>query len=266
MTALQWDQVGERLYEAGIDRGVLYLSDGRVIPWNGLTGIDDSTSRDVQPYYLDGVKFLERHIQGDFAATLKAFTYPNEFNEVLGVMEVHLGLNYYGQRPQIFNLAYRTRVGNDVDGDDHGYKIHILYSVMAVPSPQSFSSLSDSSQPTEFSWELTSIPSATPGYPPTTHITIDSTNTDPLRLKAMEDLLYGTNTGEPRLPAIDELTSLFDKYNSLVITDNGDGTWTAVDLVDNYITMLDATTFQIDNADATFIDADTYTLSTTTPE
>lgn len=265
MTALTWDQVGERRFETGVERGVLYLSDGRAVAWNGLKSIEEQPARERTSYYLDGVKYLERQVFGDFAASLRAYTYPDEFEEVLGTPEVFDGLSYYDQDVQSFSLAYRTRVGNDVDGVDHGYKLHILFDLTAVPDAHSFEAMAESVSPTEFSWALASIPQQVNGYRYTTHISIDSTKTDPTRLAAIEDLLYGTATSAPSLPSIQELTALFAAYNSLIITDHGDGTWTATDLTNSYITMLDPTKFQIDNADATFLDANTYTISTTTP-
>jgi hypothetical protein len=263
MTALQWDQVGDRRFETGIDRGVLFLSDGRAIAWNGLTGIEDSTTRELQAHYLDGVKFLEREIIGDYSAKLKAFSYPEEFNEVLGVKQVHEGLYYHDQPSERFNLCYRTLVGNDIDGTDHGYRIHILYNVMAIPDAQSFSTLGESAQVTEFSWTLSGIPPATPGYRPTMHISIDSTQTDLPRLQDIEEMLYGTDSADPELPPLSEFTDFFDQFNNLYITDNGDGTWTATDAGEDFITMIDATTFVIDNANATYLDAVTYEISTT---
>lgn len=263
MTALQWDQVGDRRYETGVDRGVLFLSDGRAVPWNGLTGVDDATTSEVQAYYMDGVKFLERQIMGDYAGTLKAFTYPDEFNEVLGLKEVHEGLFYHEQTPQRFHLCYRTRIGNDVDGEDHGYKLHIFFNLRAVPAAQSFSSMGNSVTPNEFSWNLSGTPPIVAGYRPTVHISIDSTKTDVPRLEAIEELLYGTDSVDPQLPDIDVFTALFDTFYNLLIVDNGDGTWTAHDSGNDYITMLDATTFQISGADVEYLDADTYTISNT---
>lgn len=266
MARLQWDKVGDRRYEAGVDRGVLYAPSGVIVPWNGLTGVDMQASAEVQTAYLDGVKYLSRAMPGEFAATLKAFTYPEEFELLIGVEEVLDGLSYHEQMPKTFSLSYRTRVGNDVDGPDHGYKLHILYNVLATPSAAQFQTLGDQVQPMEFSWDLTAIPVVVPGYRPTVHVVIDSTKTDPVRLAAIEELLYGFPGSYPRLPSIVELTETFANFNSLIVTDNGDGTWTAVDLSNTYITMLDEGTFQIANADATFIASDKYTLSTTTPE
>jgi hypothetical protein len=160
-------------------------------------------------------------------------------------------------------LCYRTRVGNDIGGLEYGYRLHILYNVMAVPSSSSFSTISDQFSPSEFSWDLSSIPPRATGLIPTAHISIDSTATDADRVAAIERLLYGTDTDDPRLPPPDEFTMLFEQYDTLVVVDNGDGTWRATDLTDSYITMLDSDTFQIDDADATYLDLDTYEITTT---
>lgn len=263
MTAVTWDAISERKYEAGVDRGVIYLDDGRVVPWNGLTGVEDSTKMESNSFYLDGVKYLERFVPGDYIGSIKAYTYPDELNEVTGVRQVRRGLYFHGQKPKRFSLAYRTRIGNDTEGSNYGYRLHILYNVTAVPEGSSFETISDDVKLGDFSWSLSSTPPLPVGLVPTTHISIDSTVTDPDRLAAMERLLYGTDTTDPRLPPPAEFTALFSQYDTLVIVDNGDGTWTATDLTDSYITMLDAETFQIDGADATYLDADTYELSTT---
>lgn len=265
MTALEWDRVGDRRFETGVDRGVLFLHDGRAVPWNGLTAVEDSTAFESTSHYLDGVKYLERLIPGDFAGSLSAMTYPEEFNEVLGNKPVHPGLYYHDQRPKMFNLCYRTLIGNDAEELRHGYRLHLLYNVVASPAARAYRSVGEQVEGGEFTWALSSTPPIPTGHLPTTHISIDSTETTPERMAALERLLYGTETSDPRMPYPDEFAQLFEMYNSLVIVDNGDGTWTASDLTDSYIDMLDEETFEISNADATFIDADTYTISTTTP-
>lgn len=265
MTALAWDKPGERLYETGVDRGVLYLQDGRAVVWNGLTSVDEDSNKDLQEFYLDGVKYLQSQYAGDFSASLKAFTYPDEFDEVNGVDEVLPGLFYHEQPTKSFSLTYRTKIGNDLDGVDHGYRIHILYNVRAAPDSASFETLGDSVKPAEFGWKLTGIPKIIAGSRPTIHISIDSRKTDPDRLAAIEKVLYGSATNDPYLPPIDDLTNAFQFADSLIVVDNGDGTWTAIDLTDQYITMADPTSFIITAAGAVPIDANSYNLSTTNP-
>lgn len=266
MTALAWDQVGQRFYQTGLDRGVLYLPDGSAVPWNGLTSVEETGNSELKPYYLDGVKYLQNLIPGDFTAKLKAITYPDEFDELNGIARLDTGLSFHDQPPKSFNLSYRTRVGNDLQGTDYGYKVHLLYNLLANPDSFSFDTLGHESSPAEFAWTLTGTPPTVQGYRPTVHISIDSNKTDSQLMQILEDTLYGTDIQEPRFPDIDEMTNLFGAFGVLTIIDNGDGTWTAVDLSDDYITMTDPTTFSIDNALVEILDASTYTISTTTPE
>jgi hypothetical protein len=263
VTALAWDKIGERVYQSGVDRGVLYLNDGTVAVWNGLIEVEESSDSEVKAFYLDGVKYLQTITPSDFSATLKAYTYPDEFESAIG-MVVTSGLTYHDQPPTSFNLSYRTKIGNDLEGTDFGYKIHILYNVMAVPDSSTFSTLTNEGlSPTELSWTLTATPPVTGRYRPTAHISLDSRQVTPSTLKALEDKLYGTDTIEPSLPSISDIAEFFGYYGALVIVDYEDGTWAAIDEGDNYITMLNETTFQIENADATFLDAATYTISST---
>jgi hypothetical protein len=267
MTALAWDQVGERKYQAGVDRGVLYLHDGTVAPWNGLIGVEESSNPELKSFYLDGVKFLQNLTPGEFLGKLKAFTYPDEFDTVNGIANPAPGLAYYEQPSESFNLCYRTRIGNDLKGTELGYKIHILYNVFAVPEAMGFETLQDSDiSPVEFGWSLTGTPPKLEGFRPTVHISMDSTKTPPEIWKMLEDTLYGTETTPPMLPSIHDIAEIFGYLGSLIIIDNGDGTWTALDEDDSYVTMISPTQFQIDNADATMLDAVTYTITTTKPD
>ena len=264
MTVLTWDVSGEKTYQTGISKGVLYLQDGRVVVWNGLTSMDDGVDTDLTSYYLDGVKYLENLAPGDFSGKLKAWTYPDELDVAMGIVEVEPGLQYYEQPPQSFSLSYQTKVGNDLN-PEQGYKIHLLYNLLAVPDEASFETISDETKPVEFGWDLTGTPSQLSGYRPTVHVVLDSTKVDPAVLEAIENILYGTDVSDARFPTIQEMRSLFDTLGVLTIIDNGDGTWTAIDVSDAYITMDSPTQFTIAGADADFLDATTYTISTTTP-
>lgn len=264
MATLVWDKVGERTYQGGIDRGVLYLNDGTVVPWNGLVNVEESPNAELKSFYLDGVKFLENLSPSDFEGKLKAFTYPDEFDTVNGIGSLSPGLDFYEQPYKSFNLSYRTKVGNDVEGLEFGYKIHILYNLFANPDSMSYESLQDSgSNPVEFTWNLTGTPPKIKKFRPTVHISVDSRDTPPDVLKILEGQLYGTANSNPSLPSIRDVAEFFGYLGALIIVDHADGTWTAIDESDQYITMLDDTTFQIDNADAEFIDADSYTISST---
>jgi hypothetical protein len=264
MAILTWDDVGERIFQTGISRGVLFLQDGTVAVWNGLTSIEESSNGELKSFYLDGVKFLETLTPNDFAGNLKAFTYPDEFDSVNGIATVVEGFEAYEQPPKSFNLSYQTRIGNDIDGIEHGYKIHILYNILAEPDTYGYSSSDDSGvKPIEFSWNLTGTPPKIDRFRPTVHVAIDSTKTPPDILKILEDKLYGTDLTGPSLPTFQEIEEFFGYLGALIIVDNGDGSWTAIDESNAYVSMLDDTTFFIDNADVVYLDVDTYQISST---
>lgn len=264
MAELVWDATGVRRYETGVDRGVLYPHDGPAVVWNGLTSMEEETDTELTSYYLDGVKFLQNLAPGEFSGKLSAFTYPDELDRLLGIVEVAPGLSFHEQPPKSFDLSYRTRIGNDVDAEA-GYRIHILYNILAEPDSADFNSFSDKAEAVEFSWSLTGTPPLIGGYRPTVLVTIDSTKTNPDVLSAIEDIIYGSDEAQPRMPSVSELKELFNALGALIITDNGDGTWTATDLANDYITMDSATEFTITGADADFLDATTYEITTTNP-
>ena len=266
MTPLVWDQPGEKVFQSGVDRGVLYLAEEAVV-WNGLTGVEDDPASELKEYHLDGVKYLQTLIPADFSGKLTALTYPDEFDSVNGIISIAPGLSYHNQSPKSFSLSYRTRIGNDLEGADHGYKIHMLYNVMANSDPLNFVTSSDDGfEPIEFSWNLTGTPVKTGVSRPTVHVSIDSLTTDPGILEFIERMLYGTDVSDARLPTISELADLFGYFGALIIIDHGDGTWSAIDEAETYITMLDETTFEIDEVDAVYLDADTYNISSTNVE
>lgn len=214
MTQLTWDQVGERRYETGVDRGVLYLPDntGEYVEghaWNGLTTVTESPSgAESNPQYADNVKYLNLVSAEQFGATVEAFTYPNEFGQCDGTAEPSPGIYLGQQGRRSFGLAYRTKVGNDLDGADHGYKLHLVYGALASPSEKAYATINDSPEAIAFSWDITTTPVAVSGHKPTALITIDSTKVDPADLTALEEILYGTAVDEPRLPQPDEVITL----------------------------------------------------------
>jgi hypothetical protein len=167
MTVLEWDKVGDRRYETGVDRGVLFPPNGPAVPWNGLTSVTETLTRDVKSYYLDGVKYLDHHVPGSYAAKLTAFTYPDELETLLGMTEYAPGVFLHDQRAKLFHLSYRTLVGNDVDGTDHGYKVHVVYNLLAVPSDKAMNSLSNQVSAEPFEWDLTGTPNVMFGIRPT---------------------------------------------------------------------------------------------------
>lgn len=257
MPALQWDQVGDRRFEAGVDRGVLYLPD-KAVAWNGLTGVEESPNVEAKSFYQDGIKYLDVRVLGEYNGTLKAYTYPDEFDESMGVSTDGKGLFIHDQRIRPFSLCYRTRIGNDLDGVEHGYRIHLLYNLMATPSNMAFGTVDSNAAPVEFSWALTSTPQALAGYRPTAHLSLKSTDLDAGYLAFVESLLYGTDTSDPYLPSMAEMFDLI--ANRIMIVDNGDGSWTATGS-DRVVELLNADTFQLSGVQATFSDEGTYEIT-----
>lgn len=258
LQALVWDQVGERRWETGIDRGVLYLSDGRAVPWNGLTSVEEAFDRELKQYYIDGKKYLQFIVMGDFGGSIKAFTYPDEFEEVLGTKKYDSGVYIHDQKPSSFNLSYRTKVGNDVDGIDHGYRIHLIWNLLAIPDSIPYSTIDESITPIEFGWTLSASPESVLGHRPTAHVSFLSTDMDPEDLALLENRLYGTESSAPEFPSLSDILS---SYAEITITDNGDGTWTATGPLDNISET--SGMFTITGVDATYSDSDTYSVSTT---
>lgn len=213
MTVLAWDPVGDRRYETGIDRGVLYLPDGTV-PWSGLVSITENTDREVKSYYIDGIKFLDRHVPGSYSAKLGAYTYPDELDELLGVHQFSPGVYVHDQRAKLFSLSYRTLEGNDLEGVDAEYKIHIVYNVLAMPSSVAFNSLSNSPAPTLFEWDLKGTPPQMIGIRPTAHISLHSRGISSDLLETLEGLLYGTSTDDPSLPSLVDLLGLVEEASA----------------------------------------------------
>lgn len=263
MAAIVWDQIGDRVFETGIDRAVLYFPDGSGVPWNGLTSIDEKPNGTIESVYFDGVKFNDIVVCGDFAATMKAFTYPDEFLEFEGILKDQTGMFITDQPQKMFHLSYRTGVGDDIVGLGTHYKIHLLWNLTAMPSDKSYETLSLDVDPLEFEWSLTSVPEDIDKYRPTSHIILDSRQMDPLLLSDIEGFLYGNEEREPKLPSLKGLISFIRKWQRVLITDNGDGTWTATTSVPGIIEMIDEDIFQINGADATYLDADTYEIKST---
>lgn len=263
MTAITWDEVGTRVYEAGVDRGVLYLPDGGGVPWSGLISVSEKPPSSAgTPVYFDGMKYGESLALGDFSAALRAYTYPDEFLEFEGVADAGNGMYLANQRPLRFGLSYRTKVGNDTEGDEAGYKIHVIYNLTAIPSQKMYSTRPDGSV-SSFEWTVSAIPEVVPGFRPTAHVIFDTRKMTDLLISDIERTLYGDEITEPRLPAISTLVAFISDWVVIRITDNNDGTWTA-EGPDDLITMLDATSFQIIQANAVYLDADTYVISDTT--
>ena len=213
MAKLVWDKTGERLYETGVKNGVLYpMVDGaypKGIVWNGLTAVTESPSgAEATPLYADDIKYLNLMSAEEFGATVEAYTYPDEFAECDGSASLGAGVTIGQQPRKTFGLSYKTTVGNDVDNDNHGYKLHLIYGAMASPSEKAYSTINDSPEAITFSWELTTTPVNVTGFKPTASLTIDSTKIAPEKLAAIEALLYGGESGEAKLPLPDEIAEI----------------------------------------------------------
>nr|DAP82043.1 MAG TPA: tail tube protein [Caudoviricetes sp.] len=213
MSKLVWDQTGERLYETGVRNGVLYIPTAGVyskgVAWNGLTAVTESPSgAEATPLYADDIKYLNLMSTEEFGATIEAYTYPDEFAECDGSAALVDGVYIGQQARKTFGLCYRTTVGNDTEGNDYGYKLHIIYGCLAAPSEKGYATINDSPEAITFSWEVTTTPVNVTGAKPTASITIDSTKADATKLAALEDILYGSESEEARLPLPDEIKTL----------------------------------------------------------
>lgn len=216
MSKLVWDQSGKRLYETGIDHGVLYpIQTGGVyskgVAWNGLTAVTESPSgADVNDIYADNMKYLGLVGAEKFGATVEAYTYPDEFAECDGSIELVKGATIGQQNRKVFGMVYRTVIGNDVDGNEHGYKLHLIYGATAAPSEKAYNTINEDPEAITFSWELSTTPVNVTGHKPTASLTIDSTKADPTKLAELEKILFGDTETEPRLPLPDEIAQLLN--------------------------------------------------------
>lgn len=203
MPKLKWDQTGERLYETGVSKGVLYLIDDQGaystgVAWNGLTSVSESPDgAEATALYADDIKYLQLISAENYKATIEAYTYPDEFAECDGSKEITDGVYIFQQNRKMFGFCYRTVIGNDTENNDYGYKLHIIYGAQAAPSDKSYSTINDSPEAITFSWEINTTPVAVTDHKPTASVVIDSTKiADPTKLTALEDILYGTDATE----------------------------------------------------------------------
>lgn len=214
MAKLVFNNVGERLFETGVKNGVLYVmgDEGtyeKGVVWNGLTAVTESPSgADTTPLYADDVKYVVIYAAEEFGATVEAFTYPEEFEQCDGSAAISEGVTIGQQSRKSFGMCYKTSVGNDVQGQDFGYKIHIIYGAKAAPSEKSYSTINDSPEAVTFSWELSTVPVPVEGFNPTATMVIDSTRVPSEKMKLIEDKLYGTESEEATLPLPNELLAL----------------------------------------------------------
>ena len=209
MTKLSWGASGERIYETGVDQGVLYV-DNVGYAWTGLSSVQEKSSGgEPQPYYVDGFKFVQIASATDFEATIEAYSSPKEFGPCDGSVELYSGLTLTQQKRKQFNLSYRTLVGNDVSGLSLGYKIHLVYNALAAPSEKNNASLQQSADPVTLSWSVSTNPPTITGSRPTAHFIVDSRRASPTALTNLETILYGSNSTSARSPSVAELVALF---------------------------------------------------------
>ena len=219
MAKLVWDETGKRLYETGVSQGVLYPQSGGAYPngvaWNGLTAVTESPSgAEATPLYADNIKYLNLFSAEEFGATIEAYTYPDEFMACDGSAQIAKGAYIGQQNRKQFGMCYKTLLGNDVDANDHGYKLHIIYGAMASPSEKAYATVNDSPEAITFSWEVTTTPVNVTGYEPTASIVIDSTKCNAEKLADLEEILYGSAEEESRLPLPDEIVTVLGAANA----------------------------------------------------
>lgn len=213
MSKIIFDNTGEKIYETGVDHCVLYVRDGNTyqtgVAWNGITAINENPSgAEATPIYADNIKYLNIVSGEDFGATIEAYTYPDEFTECDGSAEIIEGVKIGQQTRKPFALCYRTLIGNDVAGTGHGYKLHFIYNAQAAVSAKNYKTINESPEAMSFSWEISTTPEVVEGFKPTATVTVDSTKVDSVKLKALEDKIYGSESSEPTMPTISEIVSL----------------------------------------------------------
>lgn len=217
MAKIVWDETGKRLYETGVQHGVLYVQNDEGgyengVAWNGLITVTESPSgAEATPLYADDIKYLELRAAEEFGATIEAYTYPDEFEACDGTAELAAGINIGQQDRKAFGLCYKTVIGNDVKLNNYGYKLHLIYGATAAPSEKAYSTINDSPEAITFSWEITTTPVAVNGFKPTACLTIDSTKVNADTLKAIEDKLFGTEEAEPTLLTPNEIVAMLEE-------------------------------------------------------
>lgn len=217
MTKLVWDGVGEKVYQAGVDRGVIFPVAGGGIVWNGLTNVTETNSgAELTPYYQDGQKYLNYVVNQDFKGIIEAITYPDEFELYSGVLEQVPGVFVTQQQRPSFGLCYRTGLGNDLEGMEYGYRIHLIYNAIALPTDRAYGTINESPTPTKMGWNIDAVPVPSDVRNPTAHIFIDSTNVDPEILSDFEDILYGTDLVDSRMPTQSEIMYMFSDMSTII--------------------------------------------------
>ena len=259
---LIWNTPENRFFETGLDRGVLYPKIGPAAAWSGLISVDEAGGDGAKAYFADGRPFLFLPVPKEYKATLSAYTYPDAFSAIMGVAEITDGMYLDSQPGAAFDLCYRTLVGNGIDGVEHGYKLHLVYNATVTPQTMNYESMSGSINPSTMSWEIQAVPVKVEGFRPTAHIIIDTRHMDPAKIAAIEALLYGSLGVLAAMPAPQVIFDLLNYGDAIIVTDNGDGTFTVEGSYEN-VYMLDDGVFRVDNVDGTDNGDGTFTISTT---
>jgi hypothetical protein len=267
MTRLEWNRPQDQTFEAGLDHGVIYVEDGPAVSWSGLTSVDDAGEGTLEEFYIDGIKYLAWVSPRDWKGKLVAYTYPEEFGEMIGMAELGDGFYVDGQPPQRFGLSYRTMVSTPgVDNKQH-YKIHLVYKVMASFLGFTNSSLTgDAVDPTSFEFDLAAVPIQVPGHRPSAHVVLDTSKMDSTAIAQIEAMIYGSSDQAPRMPTIEELEDLLKYGDDVTVVYNNDGTWTATGSKKN-VRLVDLKGgFEIDNVIAEYLTPEIYEFFGTSTE
>lgn len=261
MTAISWAAPGEKHFELGLDRGVLYVPGLAAVPWNGLVRvIETPTGGEKTSYYQEGRKYLERSASEEFGGSIEAFTYPEAFELCDGSLTNEYGIQVTQQERRPFNFSYRTLIGNDLVGADFGHKIHLIYNALVAPTSKTNAAQSGSPSAMTMSWDFTTTPiDVGVGFLPSAHIILDSRKINPEVLRLLETYLYGSEALEPRMLTVAELNDYILQGFTLEVVDNGDGTWTATGS-EGEITYLTSSMFRLSGPTVTMVDSRTFQL------
>lgn len=258
---ISWDNLGERVYEAGIDRCVLYVGSDPGVPWNGVVSIQENpTGGAPSAYYFEGQKYLQTPAPEEFAATITAFTYPDAFGVCDGSEPVVVGMYIQHQPRKQFGLSYRTLVANDVADTNFAYKIHLIYNALAAPAQRDHKTLSDQSNISNFVWNITTVPQEFGGFKSSAHVIIDTRFINAGAVALIENILYGDSTDDARIPSISELMSIIVAGTSLTVIDNGDGTYTVLG-PDSEVFLTDPVTIEVDATSVVVVSPGVDTIS-----
>lgn len=264
MAKLSWGNPGTRLFEAGVDRGVLYVGSSAGVAWNGLVSINEETDGgEANPLYYDGYKYGNGSSSEEYSATIEAFVYPREFDVCNGIAEPLEGFYVPNQKRKPFGLSYRTRIGNDLKGSDYAYKIHLIYNATVEPSSRNNQTIDDDLEANNFTWKVTTRAPFVNGFRSTAHFAFDSRYSPPEALQAIEGILYGTNENQPRLPTVQELFDIYSAAATFVVTDLGDGVF-SVAAPDILVSVLSSTVYRISGPTVVYAGDDTFTVSSST--